>query len=243
MLFKSLYLNLMLCSSPFFALLMSSCGQTDGKSSAAAQAHAGEWCIDGITEFRRGDIIVKPNLNILPGTLFVPGGAGFGHAALVVKGFSHRDTDSLLANTIIVESIAKDVPREFQIREILALKRHRFDAFNNTNFDGSVKGRRYRLRLNLNESQIDSIVNFALQQKGDASSWNSMKAMPQNNAQNNTYRADNNSWYCSLLVWQSVLAIAGLDLDPNGGYMVFPNDLICSPYFFNTKNHIGRVRF
>ncbi|MFW5793335.1 MAG: hypothetical protein ACOCWC_03555, partial [Bacteroidota bacterium] len=55
--------------------------------------------------------------------------------------------------------------------------------------------------------------------------------------------ADNDHWYCSLLIWQAVLYVSGIDLDSNGGYFVYPNDLIASPYFNNENGFKGRTRF
>ncbi|MDP2236128.1 MAG: hypothetical protein Q8J88_06825 [Bacteroidales bacterium] len=206
---------------------------------------------EGITDLLPGDIIVKPNLNFLPGSAFVPNGSGFGHAALVIKGNSHNNIDSLLAGARIVESIAKDVPVAFQVREISAFIWDRNPSFSNTNFGNKYKGRRYRLRLQLSQSAIDSIIDFALAQKGDLSSWNAAKRFPDHLFSDSLVQlgvrknwADNATWYCSLLVWQSVFFVTGIDLDPNGGYMVYPNDLIKSRYFdYEQSGDYGRQRF
>lgn len=208
------------------------------------------WAYEGITELKKGDILVRPNLNIFPGTSLVPLGMGFGHAALVVKGYSHSNMDSLLAGVQIIESIAKDVSSDFQIREISGLVKSRFDAFNNDNFDHRFEGRRYLLRLPLCESEIDSILAFAIAQKGDRSVWNASKAYPGNHFNDSLIAlglrdnwADNSTWYCSHLVWQSLFYITGKDADVNGGYMVYPNDLINAHLFNNTESHIGRACF
>ncbi|MEI7981547.1 MAG: hypothetical protein WCI71_07820 [Bacteroidota bacterium] len=209
------------------------------------------FCYEGITELRRGDIIVKPNLNILPGTSRIPNGYLFGHAALVIKGAQNENPDSLLAQVRIVESIGRDVPRAFQVREIAGYVVNSWPALNNTNFGPAFRERRYRLRLNLRESQIDSIVQFALKQKNDYSTWPATKSFPGNPATDSLVRlgykenwADNSQWYCSLLIWQSFLFVTGIDLDPNGGYRVYPNDLIKSPFFNNTPDgQQHRVRF
>jgi len=198
---------------------------------------------EGITELRRGDIIVKPNLNILPGTSRVSGGYLFGHAALVIKGDTNDNPDSLLAHATIIESTARDVTREFQVREIAGYTVNEQQCRNNTSFGPAFTGRRYRLRLNLRESQIDSVIAFAMKQKNDLSTWNAMKSFPGNPSTDSLVRkglrenwADNSQWYCSLLVWQSVLYVTGIDLDSNQGFEVFPNDLINSPYFNNTAD-------
>lgn len=202
---------------------------------------------EGIHDLRRGDIIVKPNLNIFPGTSFINNGVGFGHAALVVSDYSHENMDSLLAGVVIIESIAKDVPVEFQVREIRGLVKNKSAAFNNTNFNSRYQGNRYRLRLALTENQIDSIIAFAKAQKMDYSAWNSTKSFRNDSTFSATSQrknwADNNSWYCSLLVWQSVYYVTHIDLDPNHGYMVYPNDLINSTFFDNTRENQGRTKF
>lgn len=209
------------------------------------------FCYEGITELKRGDIIVKPNMNLFPGTTRVPGGYFFGHAALVVRGAQHDNPDSLLAHARIIESTAADVPRAFQIREVPGYYASPQPHLNSTRFDPVFKGRRYRLRLNLTESQIDSIIEFALAQKSDLSAWNAVKSYPGNPRLESQVksgvrknRADNSTWYCSLLVWQSVLFVTGIDLDPNGGFEVYPNDLINSPLFNNGPDGVQRrVRF
>lgn len=208
------------------------------------------WAYEGINELKKGDILVRPNLNIFPGTSIVPMGMGFGHAALVVKGYRHSNMDSLLAGVRIIESIAKDVSTDFQIREISGLVKSRFDAFNNDNFDQCYTGNRYRLRLHLSEAEIDSVLAFALAQKGDRSAWNAGKAFPGNSFNDSLVTiglkeswADNATWYCSHLVWQSLFYITRKDADANGGYMVYPNDLINANLFNNTESHQGRTRF
>ncbi len=200
----------------------------------------------GINELKKGDIIVKPNSNILPGSSFVTNGKGFGHAALVISDFQHENIDSLLAGVEIIESIAKDVPVEFQVRRIKGLVINKSDAFNNTNFDKHFQGNLYRLRLELTEQQIDSIIAFALDQRNNRSAWNASKSFPDEENYPDKIRknwADNNTWYCSLLVWQSIYYVTRNDTDPNGAYMVYPNDLINSKLFDNSSLHRGRVRF
>jgi hypothetical protein len=239
---------LFLFSTGIFLFISVSCVNSSHESfekSPMQQTNETAWCIEGIDELKTGDILVRPNLSLLPGSAAVKDGTNFGHAALVIKGYKHAHPDSLLAGAVIVESIAKDVSKEFQVREIHALAHHKLVAFRNVTFDSSKKGSRYRLRLQLSDDQIDAIVAFALQQKGDYSSWNAAKRMMSTSKGDelSTAWADNSHWYCSLLVWQSVMAVTGIDLDPNKGYMVYPNDLIQAPQFFNAGSHVGRARF
>ncbi|MCK5840014.1 MAG: hypothetical protein KAG99_09195 [Bacteroidales bacterium] len=210
-----------------------------------------KWCYEGITEFKRGDLIVKPNINILPGSAIISNGVGFGHAAIVTSGFKHENIDTLMANIVIIESVALDVPKAFQIREISGYIENESVEYNNTGFGPKKTGTRYRLRYNFSDNQIDSIIQFIREQKNDYSNWNAMKRFPESSLPDSLIIdagkknwADNSHWYCSLLIWQPALFVTGIDLDPNGGYYVYPNDLISSHYFDNTVDgERRRVRF
>lgn len=208
------------------------------------------WAYEGISELQKGDILVRANSNIFPATAYVEKGWSAGHAVIVLIGTENDNTDSLLANTLIFESHSRPLSREYQLREVRALDLSKNPYINNDSFSSKYKGSRYRLRLNLNENQIDSIIDFIVNQKGSYSSWNAMKRFPDNAdvlkmvADGNRINwADNSHWYCSLLIWQAVFFVTGIDLDVNKGYFVYPNDLIMSPYFDNTDNFIGRTRF
>jgi hypothetical protein len=182
----------------------------------------------------------------LPGTANVPNGFNFGHAALVTQGYSHPNTDTLLMNIAIIESIAADVPQAFQVREGQGLNYHWNKAFRCTNFSNMFSGNRYLLRPQISEEEIDSIIAFARQQKGDWSSWHATKGSSHSFDEPDTTKtnwADNHHWYCSLLVWQAFKYVTGIDLDVNSGYQVYPNDLIANPYFDNTSEIISRYRF
>lgn len=205
---------------------------------------------EGVSDLRKGDILVKPNLNFLPGTAQHQGGWFFGHAAIVTIGAIHNNTDSLLAGAMIFESHASDVPVTHQLREVPGLVISPDKTLHNVSFAAKYRGSRYRLRLNIPENQIDSIIAFVREQKGDYSNWNAMKRFP--DTPNISYSvatgeranwADNTHWYCSLLIWQAVLYVTGIDIDPNGGYYVYPNDMIVSAHFDNVDSIVGRARF
>ena len=205
-----------------------------------------EWCVEGVTEFKRGDILVKPNLNFLPGSAQVPDGITFGHAVIVTQGYQHEHPDSLLSHIKIIESVSLDVPPEYQVREINALVYDRNLAKRATSFDRKYTGFRYRLRLDLDEAQIDRIIAFAREQEGDLSCWHAMKSFKDGSFATDSTRknwADNENWYCSLLVWQAFYYVTDIDLDVNHGYEVYPNDLIANPVFNNRENFVGRARF
>lgn len=199
-----------------------------------------------LTELEPCDILVKPNMNWFAGSAMVNGGRGFGHALLVIEGGRDTNTMKLLEKVRIFESQARDVPEEYELREGPGFLEGNDFRFANTTFGMQNRGFRYRLRFNLTHSQRDSILNFVLAQDYDISSWRSQKRLKSQlpgNLQSITVE-DKKIWYCSLLIWEAFYEVLGIDLDSNGGIMVFPNDLIASPYFDNDSvNTQKRVRF
>lgn len=189
-----------------------------------------------LTELQVCDILVKPNHNLLYGTSFVTGGNGFGHAMLVIKGAEGENALDVLQKAEVFESIAKKLPGEYQLRKSPGFFYSDDPKLSNTTFGEQNAGYRYRLRFPLTEAQKDSIIRFVLRQDADLSGWRSQKAFKSGD--------DKKIWYCSLLIWEAFYTVMGIDIDSNGGLMVYPNDLISSDYF---ENDIGgdkkRVRF
>jgi hypothetical protein len=198
-----------------------------------------------LTDLEPGDILVKPNMNWFPGSSMVNGGRGFGHAVLVIEGGKDTNTMNLLEKIRIFESQARHVPESFQLRSASGFLDGDDFRFANTTFGMQNAGFRYRLRFDLTPSQRDSIIKFVMAQDQDSSSWRSLKRIRTNIKGNRTETLeDKKTWYCSLLIWEAFYQVLGVDLDPNGGLIVFPNDLISSPYFDNDAIHKQkRVRF
>jgi hypothetical protein len=198
--------------------------------------------IGKIVDFRPGDILVKANHNWLPGTAQVYGGKGFGHAALVIEGAQDTDILRLLKKTMVFESHSHDVPPEFQLRKAPAhLPEDDFQSANIT-FGPQNLGFCYRLRPDLSEIQIRKLIAFVTARDSGTSCWRAQKRYSENQA--NQTLSSGGSWYCSLLIWQAYYTLFGVDLDPNGGVMVYPNDFIAGKYFDNTENQPHkRVRF
>lgn len=198
-----------------------------------------------LTDLEPCDILVKPNNNLLPGTSWVNGGRGFGHVVMVIEGGKDTNTMNLLRKVKIFESQARRVPGSYELRLAPGFQEGDDYRFANTTFGLQNQGFRYRLRLNLTRSQQDSIIQFVLAQDNDISNWRSLKQVDRyfKHLDSETIQ-DKKIWYCSLLIWEAFYQVLGIDLDPNGGIMVFPNDLVASPYFDNDKKHLQkRVRF
>jgi hypothetical protein len=195
-----------------------------------------------VTEFRPGDILVKANHNWLPGTAQVFGGKGFGHAALVIEGAQDTDILRLLQKTIVFESHSRDVPPEYQLRKVPAYLPGEDFRYAAVTFGPHNLGYCYRLRTGLSQMQISQLIDFVTALDNGTSCWRAQKRFSKNDASKKF--PDGGSWYCSLLIWQAFYTLFDIDLDPNGGVMVYPNDIITGKYFDNTENQpYKRVRF
>jgi hypothetical protein len=187
----------------------------------------------GQLELKRGDILVKPNHNWLPGSSTVVGGYSFGHVAIVLEGASGEEPEEVLKRTVIFESVARDIDEAYQLRRAFAYDKSSDPNKRNINFSNLHEGYRYVLRPGLDEANIDSLINWILARDGGTSSWRALK--------NSTTGINKNHWYCSLLIWQAFNDLFEIDLDVNGGQIVYPNDLINSDYF--NKSSSEKFRF
>lgn len=177
-----------------------------------------------LTDLKRGDVLVKPNHNWLPGTVWVEGGNGFGHAAIVLEGATGSSTLEVLSSAIIFESHARDVPAEFQLRSVKAYQPGTDFRTDNITFAPVRFGKMYRLRFNLTHGEIESLMAYILKQDKGVSSWRSLKSGFQDT--NDGTFDHRTHWYCSHLIREAFLQTIGIDLDSNGGLIVYPNDLI-----------------
>lgn len=198
-------------------------------------------CLSELTNLESCDILVKPNHNWLPATSYVEGGSGFGHCVIVIQGATGPTTDSVLRQAVIFESQARNVPDEYQLRKVHAFVPGDDYRYANTTFNNNQKGYRYRLRMKLTQTQKDSIIAFILRQDDHLSSWHAAKYYY---THNDTGTFKKQYFYCSLLIWQAFYYVLGIDLDANNGFMVYPSDIVNSPYFDDdstVKNK--RIRF
>lgn len=186
-----------------------------------------------------GDLLVRPNLNWLPGSSKVVSGRNFGHVAIVVEGAEGNTLDEAMAKAMVIESVIFDqatrtfiLDKQKQLRKVPAI----------ISFGRRFEGIRYRLRMDLDESEREQLLKFLFQKPGN-SGYNlfstKMKAESQlagtaNGSKNNEH------WNCATLVWFSVLLVSGDDIDSNKGFWVYPNDIIRSQHFNSSG---GRMRF
>jgi hypothetical protein len=199
--------------------------------------------LDELHDLKRCDLIVKSNDNWRPGTTYVEGGSTWGHVMIVLEDYSGKTTDEVLRNTLVFESNSLPIPNEYQLRKIHAFAPGKDLNTSSFSFGPKYNGNRYRLRMALTDVQKDSIIAYILRQDKGTSSWRSVKKYCHKTEErlSDSDGDEKKTWYCSLLVWQAFQHVLAIDLDANQGLIVFPNDIINSPYFDQDKKN--RVRF
>jgi len=186
-----------------------------------------------------GDILVRPNLNWMPGSSKVSSGKNFGHVAVVVQGAEGQTPEETLQKAMVVEAFIFDqATRHFvftpekQVRKAPAV----------VSFGKRFEGIRYRLRMDLNEPAQEQLVQFLYAQVGKSGyrlfSIKINTALQRTPA--GTLTQPHDKWNCATLAWFSILQVNGTNIDFNRGYLVYPNDLIRSPLFDSPG---GRIRF
>lgn len=187
-----------------------------------------------------GDLIARPNFNFLPGTCSVDSGRNFGHVAVVVQGSEGTTLEEALKKAWVIESFIFDqASRRFvfnsgkQVRKVSAI----------IPFGHRFTGIRYRLRTTLSKEQKEKMVQFLFLQIA-RHSYNLFSSKDESlllDSLNNSYTSiEGKEWNCATLGWFAFRYAAGIDIDSNGGEIVYPNDCICSK-FFDIPD--GRIRF
>lgn len=185
---------------------------------------------------KRGDILVRPNFDWLPGSYSINTGRMFGHVAIVTEDVSEKSIDDMLAKASVIEAVVFDQKtRSFifdkneQVRVTKAI----------ISFGSRFKGIRYRLRMNLTDQQTEDLLLFLKNQlDGGYSLFTVKKFVDPDSEKKIALR--NLNWHCASIAWQAYYQATGVDIDENNGLVVFPADIIGSKYF---DLHGGRIRF
>jgi hypothetical protein len=183
-------------------------------------------------ELKKGDILLRPNSDNLPGSIAIPYGRMYGHAAIVTEGAKGQTISEVLENTKVIEALFFDQAtrklqwsKEDQIREEKAI----------VSFGNRFKGIRFRLRIDITGEQADDIIQFAKNQLNGGYDILSLKRKEHSSGE-----IKNEDWHCATLVWEAYYLTLGLDLDANGGIFIYPSDIIANQVFNHTE---GRIRF
>jgi hypothetical protein len=190
---------------------------------------------ESVFELKKGDILVRPNMDWLPGSMPIPGGRKYGHVAIVVEGAVGQTAEEALKNSRVVEALFFDQKtkkflfnRKYQIREEYAW----------VSFGKKFGGIRYRLRVPLTKEQSDSICSFVCSQLGTRYNILSLKQPLTINDGFEFTSTNRKSWQCATLTWNSYYKATGFDIDGNGGLLIFPSDIIGSEVFDRDSSRI-----
>lgn len=185
---------------------------------------------------KRGDILVRPNFNWLPGSYPINDGRMFGHVAIVTEEVSGKSVDEVLTKVSIIEAVVFDqktrsfiFDKKEQVRETKAI----------ISFGSRFKGIRYRLRMKLTDQQTDDLLLFLKNQLDGGYSIFTVKKFVDPDSEKKIALRDLN-WHCASITWQAYYQATGIDIDVNKGLVVFPADIIASKYFDLLG---GRTRF
>jgi hypothetical protein len=188
---------------------------------------------------RKGDILVRPNWEWLPGSCQVINGRRYGHVAMVTEDATGKTIDEALAKASVIEALFFDQnTRKFQL--------HKKDQIRERNarisFGPRFKGIRYRLRLDLTDEQREKMVGFLRSQLDGGYNIFSGKIKYSTESEKNMGLAalKNHNWHCATLIWEACYLVTGTDIDGNGGLFIYPSDIIISKCF---TSPYGRVLF
>lgn len=169
-------------------------------------------------EVEIGDIIFRANSAFLASGRFYSKSGLPGHLALVVSEGTFRSNDLKMGNVEVIESaMLKRTSKQFQ-KDVSQNK-----AFENF---GKYDGRRFILKMHLNEVEKQNVLKLANSKLGTPYSIFSGK--------DNT-----DKFQCASFVRWVILESSGFDLDKDGGF-VFPNDILGNPRFDKPGD---RIRF
>ena len=188
---------------------------------------------------KKGDILVRPNWGILPGSCTVEHGRRSGHVAVVVGEATGKSIQEALEKATVVEALFYDqgthkfqFSKRDQIREGKAI----------VSFGNRFKGMRYRLRLSITDSQADILMQFLRNQLDGGYNIFSLKRYfssdPEKEQALSQMKAAN--WNCATLTWEAFYLVTGVDIDANQGLLIYPNDIIACRCFDLPE---GRILF
>jgi hypothetical protein len=188
---------------------------------------------------KKGDILVRPNWDGMPGSSAIQGGRKYGHVAIVTGEATGKTVDEALAKALVVEALFFDqATRKFQFKKENQIR----EAPASVSFGSRFKGIRYRLRYNLTDDQTKDMIHFLRNQLNGGYNILSLKKhlKVESNKDNLVKTLTCDSWHCATLTWEAYYLVAGIDIDANKGLLIYPSDIIASKYFDLPG---GRVRF
>jgi hypothetical protein len=172
-----------------------------------------------IIQVEVGDIVFRTKSYILSDSKYYYKSGIPGHLAVAISEGEFTDTDETLGKIEVVESALYNRMKG-KIQSEVAINK----AFENF---GNVLGKRFLLKMHLNDEQKKKLVEITFKQVGKPYSIIASK-----NSQD--------SFNCATFARWAILEVTGFDLDSDAGSIVFPNDILRSPRFNSPGD---RIRF
>jgi len=188
---------------------------------------------------KKGDILVRPNWGGLPGSFEIIGGRKYGHVAIVTEDATGKTVDEVLEKASVVEALFFDqATRKFQFSKEKQIR----ETSASVSFGTRFKGIRYRLRTNLTEERTNKMVRFLRNQLKGGYNIVSLKKRYESDSEKDTVLQSlkDKRWHCATLTWEAFYLVSGIDIDANGGILIYPSDIIASKHFDLPD---GRLRF
>ncbi len=167
----------------------------------------------------KGDIIARPNCNWFPGSESCLFGGTTGHMGIVIEGGRFLSDDDKMGEVKIIEARLFAHNKPYYRNKIMTYSI-------SENFGPKFIGRRYLLKTHLDSTETKKIF-----QKLGSFQHSSYYVFSEKSG---------NTVNCVSLIWRLYSEVLAIDLDKNGGKMVYPNDIIAHPKFDLPES---RIRF
>jgi hypothetical protein len=179
---------------------------------------------------RKGDILVRPNWGGLPGSCSIRNGRKYGHVALVTADATGKTIEEALSKAYVIEALFFDQgTRKFQFNKKDQIREREAVI----SFGERFKGIRYRLRIDLTDDQTEKMIQFLRDQLDCGYNILSLKKQFDSASEREAALKNlkNSDWHCATMIWEAYYLTADIDIDGNGGIIIYPADIIASKYF------------
>jgi len=179
---------------------------------------------------RKGDILVRPNWEGMPGSCSIRNGRKYGHVALVTEDATGKTIGEALSKASVVEALFFDQgTRKFQFNKKDQIREEKAII----SFGERFMGIRYRLRMDLSDDQAEKMIQFLRNQLDGGYNILSFKKKFESASERESALKNikNSNWHCATIIWETFYLTTNIDIDANGGIFIYPADIIASKYF------------
>lgn len=132
----------------------------------------------------------------------------------------------------IVEEVRSSPSHYRQIRLVEAISPKVVEASMGNWWMTRSSVQRLTLNRSILPSQRQDLVHFLRSKVGEPY-YSKLEFVADQTNFEGVYKYDTGKWYCSKLVWAAYYSVFGIDLDSDGGYIVYPRDILNSVHIFS----------